>query len=72
MAGQPDASGPGFMDVVGLGPPLGKLLVELVHGVGMGADVAVATDLASGLGHDHGDGFAVDIEADVFDAGVSG
>jgi len=53
--------GAGFVNVADLRTVFGEAPVEFVQRVGVGGEVAVGTDFRDG----HGDGFRVDIEAEI-------
>ena len=66
MPAEGETGGTGLVHVANLGSVGGQALVEPVQSVGVGGDVAIGSDLAGGIGNGDGDGFGVDIEADVF------
>ena len=67
MTAKPEAGGSGLIDVTDLRPVLRELPDQLVHRMGVGGNDAVGTYDPGGVGDRDGDGFGVDIQADLFD-----
>jgi len=67
MAAEGESGRAGLVDVADLRAVLRETTVEFVQGDGVGGNVAVGAKIPVGIGDADGDGFGMDIQADVFD-----
>ena len=65
MPAEGEAGGTGLVEIADFGAVFAETPVQFVEGVGVGGNVAVGAELPGGIGDGHGDGFGMDIEADV-------